>query len=221
MKSFRCRGLLFDMDGVLVDSTAVVERTWRRWARRYDLDPGPLLAAAHGRRTRDTLRSVLPGLGLAVDIDEAVAWLDGTEFDDLEGVTAIPGAPALLGAVPRARWAIVTSSGRELAHRRLGRAGLPVPDTLVTSESITRGKPAPDGYLQGAAALGLAPADCLVFEDTGFGIDAGRAAGATVVGLATTFGPEQLARADAFVADLRAVSVAADGDGLVVRLDPA
>src|SRR5262249_8378461 len=120
---FECEMILFDMDGVLVDSTPVIERVWRRWAAMKGLELAPLLEAAHGRRTRDTLRSV----GIDADLDREVAWLDQAELEDLEGVSAIPGAVEFVGSLPPDRWAIVTSSGLELARLRLGAAGLPVP----------------------------------------------------------------------------------------------
>lgn len=199
----RCGALLFDLDGVLVDSRAVVERTWRRWAARHGLDAEPLLAVAHGRRTRDTLKAMVPHL----DPAREVAWLDAAELEDLEGVVAIGGAVQLLEALGDGGWAIVTSCGRELARRRLEHAGLPLPELLVTSEDVERGKPAPDGYLLAARRLGVDAASCLVFEDAPPGIAAAGAAGCTVVALVTTHAPAQLSGAGAIVADLRAILV--------------
>lgn len=210
----RAAALLFDLDGVLVDSRAVVERTWRRWAARHGLDAGPLLAVAHGRRTRDTLKAVVPHLDPAPE----VAWLDAAELEDLEGVVAVPGAAPLLAALANGRWAVVTSCGRELAARRLGRAGLPLPPVLVTSEDVARGKPAPESYLLGAQRCGAAPGACLVFEDTPPGIAAARAAGCRVVALGTTHAPAQLGGAEAVVPDLRSVALLLDSGGLVVSI---
>ncbi len=211
---FRATALLFDLDGVLVDSRAVVERTWRRWAARHGLDAGPLLAVAHGRRVSDTLKAVLPHLDPAPE----VAWLDAAELEDLEGVVAVPGAAALLESLPDRRWAVVTSCSRELAARRLAHAGLALPPLLVTSEDVTRGKPAPDGYLLGARRCGAAPAACLVFEDAPPGIAAARAAGCPVVALGTTHAPAQLGGAEAVVPDLRSVTVLSGTAGLVVSI---
>ena len=209
---FRVASLLFDLDGVLVDSRAVVERTWRRWAARHGLDAEPLLAVAHGRRTRDTLEAVVPHLDPAPE----VAWLDAAELEDLEGVVAAPGAAALLASLGRARWAVVTSCGSELAGRRLARAGLPRPPLLVSSGDVPRGKPAPDGYLLGARRSGAEPAACLAFEDAPPGVAAARAAGCPVVGLATTHAAAQLALADVVVPDLRSVAARPDGSRLLV-----
>ena len=202
--------LLFDMDGVLLDSRPVVERTWRRWADRHRLDVDPILAIAHGRRTRDTLRLTVPHLAT----DHEVDWLDAAELDDFEGIGPIPGANALLARLPPIRWTVVTSAGRDLAARRLSAVGLALPDHAVTSEDVGRGKPAPDGYLLGANRLGVDPADCLVVEDAPPGIEAGQAAGARVLGVTTTHQRAQLARADYLVPDLRFIRVVAGGAGL-------
>ena len=211
---FRCQALLFDLDGVLVDSRVVVERTWRLWAERHQLDPVALLQIAHGRRTRDTLEEAAPELAT----DAEVAWLDTTEFHDREGLIEVPGAKALLSRLPRDRWAVVTSCNRDLAAIRLTSAGLPLPDVLVTSEAVARGKPAPDGYLLGAKHLGYDPAVCLVFEDAPAGVAAGRAAGARVLGLTTSHTTKDLLGADATVPDLSSIRVQADDSGLVVTI---
>lgn len=206
MSLLKCHGFLFDMDGVLVDSRAVVDRTWRRWAIRHDMDPDAIIAVAHGRRSSDTLRDVAPHLDIAAE----VAWLDEAERKDMDGVVALPGAAALLSHLPGVAWAIVTSSGDALARERLTVCGLPIPRILIASERITNGKPAPDGYLAGARALGIAASDCVVFEDAPPGIEAGLAAGAKVVGLATTYPADRLTRATHVVKDLTAVHIGHD-----------
>jgi sugar-phosphatase len=217
MPTIQCQGILFDMDGVLVDSTAVIERVWRRWASGHGIAVEPLLEAAHGRRTRDALAHVVPTLGL--DLDREVAWLDEAELVELDGIRGIPGASEFVASLPPDRWAIVTSSGRELALLRLAAAGIPIPRRLVSSEAVKQGKPAPEGYFLGAKHLGLSPAVCVVFEDTHFGIAAGSAAGARVVALATTYPADQLTRAHAVIPDFRAVSVTRRGDhGLEVSI---
>jgi sugar-phosphatase len=210
----RCGALLFDLDGVLVDSRPVVERTWRRWAARHGLNAEPLLAVAHGRRIRDTLKAAAPRLDPAPE----VAWLDAAELEDLEGVVAVPGAAALLRSLAAGGWAIVTSCGRELARRRLDHAGLPLAEVLVTSEEIARGKPAPEGYLLAARRLGVDPATGLVFEDAPPGIAAARAAGCRVIALTTTHTPAQLGDVEVLVPDLAAVGLRREGRDLVVHI---
>jgi sugar-phosphatase len=211
---FRCQAFLFDLDGVLVDSRSVVERTWRRWAERHQIDPMLLLQIAHGRRARDTLRMVVPSLAT----DEEVAWLDATELADREGLPAVPGARQLLSVLPSDRWAVVTSCGRELARQRLGSAGLPVPDVFIVAEEVKRGKPAPDGYRLGASRLGYDPAECVVFEDAPAGIAAGRAAGARVVGVTTTHAAGDLPGVDATIADFSGIDIRPDDDAFVITL---
>src|SRR2546429_2508249 len=179
MELLRCSGFLFDLDGVLVDSRAVVERTCRRWALRHHLDPEQVLQIAHGRRTRDTVRAIAGHL----ETDREVAWLDAAELADVDGLSAVPGSGQLLAALPASSWAVVTSCGRALAELRLTSVGLPIPTILVTSEDVSQGKPAPDGYQLGAKRLGLDPAACVVFEDAPAGIAAGRRAGAREIAL--------------------------------------
>jgi mannitol-1-/sugar-/sorbitol-6-phosphatase len=211
---FRCKAFLFDLDGVLVDSRSVVERTWRRWAERHQMDPMPLLQIAHGRRARDTLRMVVPSLAT----DAEVAWLDATEFADREGLSPVPGAKQLVTALPRDRWAIVTSCGRDLAHLRLESAGLPLPDVMMVAEEVRRGKPAPDGYRLGAERLGYAPSDCVVFEDAPAGVAAGKAAGAQVVGLTTTHAEGDLPGVVATIADFGGIDIRPEQDAFVVTI---
>jgi sugar-phosphatase len=206
--------LLFDMDGVLLDSRLVVERTWRRWASRHRLSAESLLRVAHGRRTQDTLRIAAPELATA----QEVAWIEGAELEDLDGVRPIPGSVPLIAALPPSRWTVVTSAGRELATGRLAAVGLHLPDSAVTSDDVERGKPFPDGYLLAAARLGVTAADCLVVEDAPPGIQAGRAAGARVLALTTTHAREDLAGADHVVPDLRSVQVTAGAATLAILI---
>jgi sugar-phosphatase len=173
------RALLFDADGVLVDSDASVEAAWTRWAHRWDLDPAEVTALVYGRRTADTVALLVDH----ADRARALADIDRLEFEDAAAVTAVPGAAALLGSLPRGSWAVVTSGRRELATARLAAAGLPLPEVLVGAEDVVRGKPDPAGYLAAAEALGTPPAACVVLEDSAAGGAAGAAAGATVVGV--------------------------------------
>lgn len=174
-----CRGLLFDCDGVLVDSDATVEVSWTRWAHRWELDPTSVTAMVHGRRSADTVALLID----PADRGRALADIDRFEVEDAASVIAVPGAAELLSALPAEAWAVVTSGRRELATARLAAAGLPVPRVLVTADDVPRGKPDPAGYLAAAEALGVPPTACVVLEDSGAGIAAGRAAGAAVVGV--------------------------------------
>jgi sugar-phosphatase len=192
-------GVLADMDGTLVDSTAVVERHWRLFASRHGLEAAPFIVAGHGRRTSDVLAELAPDLDAAAE----AASIDAGEEADHDGLMAVPGAPGLLAALPIAAWAVVTSAHRSLAISRLTSVGLPVPEAMVCGDEVSRGKPDPEGYLRAAGLLGVAPAECLVLEDVPAGIAAGHAAGALVVAVATTFPVAALAAADAVVPDLR------------------
>ncbi|MFN2570838.1 MAG: HAD-IA family hydrolase [Gemmatimonadales bacterium] len=209
----RCKALLFDLDGVLVDSRAVVERTWQRWAERHGIDPAPFLAIAHGRRAFDTLRAVAPHLATKAE----VTWLDDTERVDVESLRALPGAVQLLSSLPRDRWAIVTSCDLVLARVRLGAAGVPLPDVFVVSDDVQQGKPAPEGYRLAAHRLALDPGECIVFEDAPAGVAAGLAAGARVIGLTTTHAARDLPGVVTAIPNLAAVHVRAERDGLVIR----
>jgi len=211
----RCSAFLFDLDGVLVDSRAVVDRVCRLWAQRHGLDPEQVLRIAHGRRSRDTVRAAAPHL----DADREAAWIDAVELADVAGLSAVAGAGALLAALPTASWAVVTSCGRPLAERRLTAVGLPIPTVVVTSEEVAHGKPAPDGYQLGAKRLGQDPATCVVFEDAPAGIAAGRAAGARVIGLTTMLAAADLTGADATTPDFTAIRVRQDHEGFVVTTE--
>ncbi len=197
------RGLLFDMDGTLVDSVAAVERTWRGWAALHSLDPIPILAVAHGRRGIDTVRMFAPE---GVDVEAEAARLAEVEREQTEGIRAVPGAAALLRSLPPGSWAVVTSADRALATSRMALAGLPTPDLLITAEDVTTGKPDPQGYRLAAQRLGLAAEDCIVFEDAPAGIAAGRASGAMLVVVATTL-PRAELTGEAWIEDFSGASV--------------
>jgi len=215
----RCRALLFDLDGVLIDSTPAVARVWRQWALEYGFDPLEVTRRAHGRPSLITVREYLPQADHLAENHE----VERREIEDLEGVVPLPGALALLNALPAHRWTIVTSCTRALAEVRLRAAGLPVPSRLVTAQDVTRSKPDPEPFQKGAAMLGVAPADCLVLEDSPAGIRAGKAAGARVLGLRAIASDAELAAAGAdWLADnCSALSfVSFDGSGeLLLRLD--
>ena len=205
--------VLFDLDGVLADSTAAVERHWVDFAERHGLDPAAVLAGAHGRRSVDHVADLLAGAPAEFIAGENVRF-ERLEVEENEGVTVLPGAAALWAALdaarPGARVAVVTSGTAALARARLGIAGLAVPEVLVSAEDVGAGKPDPQGYVQAANRLAVSPSECLVVEDSAAGVQAGRAAGTRVLGLLTTHAAADLAGADYVAEDLSAV-LALDG----------
>ncbi len=209
--------LLTDLDGVLVDSRSVVETAWRWWAERVGVDPAALLPVSHGVRAVDTIVRFAPHLD--VDVEEAA--LVAVELELAEQLGPVPGTDALIAAVPRERWAVVTSGSRRLATARLEQVGLPRPEVLVAAEDVAAGKPDPEGYLAAAAALGVAAGDCLVVEDAPAGVAAAGAAGCTVVALTTTHAPGQLQAADLIVADPRAILLQVGDGKLLATHEPA
>jgi sugar-phosphatase len=200
MKRFECSAIVFDLDGVLVDSTAYVEEQWRRWAIARGLRPEPFLRVCHGRRALETIRIAAPHL----DAEAEVNALAPADEDDAGTIGPQPGAHRLLGLLPPGTWAVATSGPRMAATARLRQAGLPVPTVLVCAEDVTQGKPGPEVYLLAARGLSAVPSDCLVIEDAPAGIQAGRAAGMAVVALATTHRLDELP-ADACAASLAGV----------------
>jgi sugar-phosphatase len=199
-----CHAVLFDLDGVLVDSEAVVVRAWHRWAARQNLDVPDLVRRAHGRRSLETVRDVAPEL----DAEAEAQWLEAAELADADGLRIVPGAATLFDSLSNRQRAVVTSGGRALAQFRLTQVGLPTPTVFVTAEDVQTGKPSPDGYLLAAGRLGLDASACVVIEDTPAGIAAGKAAGATVLAVSSTFPPSALLDADVVVRSLTLVDVA-------------
>jgi sugar-phosphatase len=192
-----CRGLLIDMDGVLVDSTAAIARVWARWAARYNMDPVYVTAFAHGRTSRASIKDLLPNDSPELHNEED-RWMLRAEIEDVADVAALPGARELLAAVPSAQRVVVTSAARNLAEVRLRAAGLwDLIHHLVTSSDIQNGKPHPEPYLKGAAALQLPPADCVVIEDAASGTRAGKSASARVLAIRTTSTDDELLAAGA------------------------
>jgi mannitol-1-/sugar-/sorbitol-6-phosphatase len=203
-----CQAVLFDMDGTLVDSTAVVERQWARWAARRRVSLAAVLAVSHGRPTLETLSLVAPQWATRAEA-EAV---EATEAGDDEGIVAVTGARELASALPAGAWGVVTSAGRALAIARLTAAGLPVPHVLITADDVPRGKPDPAGYREAARRLAARPEHCLVFEDAPVGVRAGLEAGSMVIGLTTTF--DDLDGCAHRVADLSSVRLVDGGPPL-------
>ena len=215
--SLSCSAILFDLDGVLVNSAGCVERTWRRWAAKHGLDPERVIALAHGRRTVETVQLFTPHLD---PIAEGAA-LAASEAATTEGVFEIPGARELLQRLPKTSWAIVTSGIRAVATTRIRHTGLPMPDVLVCADEIERGKPDPEGYLTAAKRLGVPPGACVVVEDAPAGIEAARAAGMRSIGIATTYPADALRLADYTVAALGALRVRTGASGSPLVVDVA
>ena len=212
----RCKGILFDMDGILISSIASVERSWTRWASLRGIDPVYACSIAHGRRAIETIARLRPDL----DAEAELKIIEDIEVADTKDLTVLPGVLNLLAALPPSRWTVVTSATDRLARARLAQAGLPLPEHLVTANQVTRGKPHPEPFLVGAAVLGFAPEECVVFEDSSSGAQAGRAAGCTVI--ATTFSHpiDSLDAAHYLVTDLTGITVASNADGLTLKFQP-
>jgi sugar-phosphatase len=209
-----CKGILFDMDGILISSIGSVERSWTKWATMRGVDPEYAIRIAHGCRSIETVSKLRPDLDAQAEND----LIEQMEMDDTEGVTALPGVIDLLASLPADRWTVVTSATGPLARVRLLAGGIPVPTQIITAENVAHGKPHPEPYLAGAALLGFAPSECLVFEDAASGANAGRAAGCTVI--ATTFSHpiDALQAAHYLIPDLTRVTAQIDEDGSAIAI---
>ena len=215
LTELECDAVLFDLDGVLVDSTACVERHWRIWAVAHALDADETMRFVHGRPTVETIRLVAPHLPAEVEASR----LNAAEAFDTAGVVAIEGAADLVRALPPAAWAIATSGTRDTALTRLRHTDVPVPRVLITADDITRGKPDPEPYLLAAAGLNVSPARCVVVEDAPAGISAGRAAGMRVVAVATTHAIAELKDASVIARHVRDIGIVVrPHGGLTVRV---
>jgi sugar-phosphatase len=203
MIQFECAAILFDLDGVLVDSTRSVERQWRIWAREMGIEGDRVTTVAHGVRAVEVIRAVAPHL----DAEAEVRKLESREAEDLDGVSAMPGAIELVRAVPEGRWGVVTSGTRHLATKRLRLFGIPIPKVMVTADDVAKGKPDPAPYLRGAELLGVNPSECLVIEDAPAGIKSAHAGGMKVIGLTSTYPAAALSEADAVVKKLSQLQV--------------
>ena len=206
MSTFACSAILFDLDGVLLDSTRVVAQQYTLWAQENGLDPAEVMKAAHGVRTIEVVRRVAPHLDaeaetLKIEQREAAA----------ENLTPVPGAVALVNSIPRGLWGVVTSGTRFLATTRMRKFGIPIPDVLVTADDVKHGKPDAEPYRRGAELLGFEPSTCLVVEDAPAGIRAGHTAGMRVISLPTTCPVEELHEADFVVRGLQDIHVKLDG----------
>jgi sugar-phosphatase len=203
MRTLECDGVLFDLDGVLVDSARVVVRTWHTWARTKGLDAERFIGIAHGRRPAETLRLIAPDL----DAESEAAELERLEVNDTDGILEVEGAMELLGTLPEGSWTVVTSGSRALASGRMRHVGLPLPERFVTAEDVENGKPHPEAYLKGAEILGASPETCVVIEDAPAGVQSAKAAGMRVVAVSTTHREEDLQKADVVLGALSEIRV--------------
>jgi sugar-phosphatase len=193
MTHIECKAVLFDLDGVLIDSTAAIERVWTRWAMARGFDPKEVLAAAHGRPSLAVVQEYLPDS----DHEKESLEAERCEMEDLEGVVACSGARELLAALNDARWTVVTSCSRDLVEAKLLAVGMPIAPLMVTFSDVEHGKPHPEPYLKGAARLKCLPSDCLVLEDAPAGVQSGKAAGCRVIGMRTWCSEKELKAAGA------------------------
>ena len=213
-----CKGVLFDMDGILISSLGSVERSWTKWAQLRGVDPEDAIHIVHGRRAIDMLIALRPDL----DGEEELRILEDFEVEDTGGLVVLPGVCDLIDSLGGDRWTVVTSATERLARIRMAAGGIPVPPKLVTAEAVKAGKPDPAPYLAGAALLGFDPRQCVVFEDAASGVAAGRAAGCTVIATTFSHAPESLQAAHYLIRDLTGVQVdhLPELDSLRLRFTP-
>ncbi|WP_273848826.1 sugar phosphatase [Serratia liquefaciens] len=214
-----CKGFLFDLDGTLVDSLPAVERAWVNWAKRRGVDPQDVLDFIHGKQAITSLRHFMPDESEAA-IQQEFLLLEQVEAQDTEGVTALPGAAALLARLNQLDipWAIVTSGSIPVATARRNAGGLPQPEVFITAEQVKKGKPQPDAYLLGAERLGLAPQDCVVVEDAAAGILSGLAAGCQVIAVNAPADVPKLDQVDLLLSSLEQIAVSKTEQGAAINL---
>jgi sugar-phosphatase len=210
------RGILFDMDGVLVSSIGSVERSWTKWAEKNGVDPALAIRTAHGRRAIESVRMLRPDL----NDEEELRHLEEMEVADNEGVEMLEGVQRILEALPANRWAVVTSATERLALSRMQYGGIPAPKWVVSADKVTKGKPDPEPYLMGAKLLGLRAEECLVIEDAASGAKAGHAAGCKVLATLFSHSLESLSAADWVVRSLAGVQVSVAGELIAVEFEP-
>jgi len=208
------KGLLFDMDGVLISSIASATRCWKRWAKLYNVPNADNFVLPHGRPARDIVIMLRPD----IDPDEGLRVIEDMEIEDVGDIEVLPGVRELLASLPPDRWTVVTSCTRRLLEARLRAAGLPEPPKLVSADDISKGKPDPEPYIRGAEALGFKPEDCIVVEDATSGVESGIAAGCRVLAVLSSTPRTELKAATWIARSLAVVKVTADADGLQVKI---
>jgi mannitol-1-/sugar-/sorbitol-6-phosphatase len=216
MVTIHPRGILFDMDGVLVSSLGSVERSWEKWAEARGVDPAVAVRIAQGRRAIETVRLLRPDLN---DLEE-LEWIEAMEVEDKVGLETMAGVERILQALPEKYWTVVTSATERLARSRMEHGGIRAPAHIVSAETVTHGKPHPEPYLKGAELLGFAPGKCLVIEDSASGVQAGRAAGAKVLATLYSHPLASLVDADWVVQSLEDMQVEVKENSLEVRFTP-
>jgi mannitol-1-/sugar-/sorbitol-6-phosphatase len=210
------KGILFDMDGVLISSIGSVLRCWKRWAEMYGVPDPQNFEFPHGVRAIEMIKQLRPD----IDPYEGLRVIEDMEIEDVEDLKVLPGVRTLLESLPPERWAIVTSATRRLLLGRLNHAGLPLPERIISADDVKRGKPDPEPYIKGAALLGFASQDCVVVEDAPAGVGAGKAAGCRVLAVLGTHATEELRGADWVAPSLEGLTVVAKADGLELRFSP-
>jgi sugar-phosphatase len=210
------KGILFDMDGVLISSIGSVVRCWRRWAEMYDVPNAEIYEVPHGVRAIDIVKMLRPD----IDPEEGLRVIEDMEIEDMADLKVLPGVKKLLESIPLERWAIVTSATRRLLLGRLEAAGLPIPARIISGDMVERGKPDPEPYRRGAELLGFRPEECIVVEDAPSGVGAGVAAGCRVLGVLGTHSLEELREAEWVAPSLEEVKVTAAAGGLELCFVP-
>lgn len=215
---WRTRGILFDMDGVLISSLGSVERSWTRWANLRGIDPALAIRTAHGCRAIETVRKLRPDL----DDEAELKVIEDFEVEDNEGLTILKGVAPILQRLPQKTWTVVTSATERLARIRMRHGGVPVPERILTADMVQNGKPHPEPYQRGARLLGLAPEDCVVIEDSASGANSGHAAGCKVLATLFSHSKESLSAADWIVQSLEDVriEVLPENEGLELEFEP-
>ena len=216
MVKVEVRGILFDMDGVLISSLGSVERSWTKYGEMRGVDGATAIKAAHGKRAIETIRLLRPDLDENAELDV----IEGIELADVDDIEVLEGVKELLAKLPVGSWTIVTSATQRLARSRLEVAGIPVPKRFITADMVANGKPHPEPYLRGAELLGVAPGECLVIEDAPAGAEAGHAAGAKVLTTLFSHTQEELKAADWVVASLKDIGVRETAGGVELSFEP-
>jgi sugar-phosphatase len=196
--TLNCQAILFDLDGTLVDSAFRVQRLWLEWGKRNGIDPNSIMDVMHGRRAGETISIVAPHLS----VQDELNILENEEITDMAGVRPYPSAKDLLSKLSPRQWAIVTSGTLRVASARMRYVDLPTPEVFITGDDVRAGKPSPEGYLLAAKRLNVRPWDCVVVEDAPAGIQAGKAAGMKVIGIASSISQDALSQADVVVQQL-------------------